>query len=188
MTKLAVMVSGTGSILEAMIAAGLDITLVVADRPCRGLVIARQAGLATQLISRTDFGRPIDRAAYTAAVADTLAAHGIGLVAMAGFMTILSESIFERFPGKILNTHPSLLPAFKGDHAVQDALDYGVKLTGCTIHIATPELDNGPILAQASVPVNVGDDATTIQERIKQVERQLYPALIKELIAKETLV
>lgn len=184
MTKLAVFVSGTGSILEAMLASGLNVSLVVADRPCRGLRIAEAAGVPVELVARTDFSPKFDREAYTQQIIQALERHGIGLVAMAGFMTVLAAPVFERYAGKILNTHPSLLPAFKGDNAVRDALVYGVKITGFTIHVATVKLDAGPILAQAAVPVEEGDTVDTLHERIKQAERRLYPETIRKLMAK----
>lgn len=177
------MVSGVSSILEAMLATGLEISLVIADRPCRGLQLAGAAGIPGVLIKRS-FGPSFKRSVYTREVLETLNTHHIQLVAMAGFMTVLGPSIFDHFGGRILNTHPSLLPSFKGDHAVRDALAAGVKITGCTIHIATPELDNGPILAQAAVEVLPDDTEVTLQERIKQAERVLYPATIKTLMTK----
>jgi phosphoribosylglycinamide formyltransferase 1 len=185
--RLAVAVSGAGTILEAMLAAGLRPRLVLADRPCRGLDLAAAAGLPTELLRRR-FGADFNRAGYTDEVAALLTGHHVDALAMAGFMTVLAPSLFasEAFAGRILNTHPSLLPAFPGDHAVRDALAYGVKVTGCTIHIATAELDAGPILAQAAVEVQPGDTESTLQERIKQVERVLYPATIKGFLSRLT--
>src|SRR6266403_1990934 len=127
--KLAVLASGSGTILEAIIAAGVPVVLVMADRPCRALEVADRAGLANTLVDRTGFGWPgqaWDRAGFTAAITKNLQAHGVTLVAMAGFMTILAPAIFTTYAGHILNTHPSLLPAFKGAHAVADALAAGV--------------------------------------------------------------
>lgn len=182
MLKLAVLVSGTGSLLEAMLADHLPISLVVADRPCRGLDIARAAGVPTEFIERTDFSKNFDRSAYTDRVIEILIKYNIELVAMAGFMTVFDEVMFDSFSERVLNTHPALLPAFKGDHAVQDALDYGVKITGCTIHVATKELDEGRILAQEAVTVLPGDTKETLHERIKQVERKLYPQTIRQYV------
>jgi phosphoribosylglycinamide formyltransferase-1 len=102
---------------------------------------------------------------------------------MAGFMTILGPAAFSTFPERVLNTHPSLLPAFPGAHAVRDALAYGVRVTGCTVHLATEQVDHGPILAQESVPVLRHDDEATLHERIKAVERRLYPSIIEELLS-----
>ncbi len=119
----------------------------------------------------------------TDAIVDALTAHGVDLVAMAGFMTVLAEPIFTAFPGKVINTHPSLLPSFRGAHAVADALAAGVKVTGCTIHIATIEVDDGPILAQEAVPIADGDDEDALHERIKAVEHRLYPGVLADLVA-----
>jgi phosphoribosylglycinamide formyltransferase 1 len=121
--------------------------------------------------------------AFTHAVVDALAEHGVEVVVMAGFMTILEKPIFDAFDGKVLNTHPSLLPAFRGAHAVPDALAAGVKVTGCTVHVATLEVDCGPILAQEAVPVLEGDTAETLPERIKEVEHRLYPETIRRFIS-----
>jgi len=180
MKNLAVFVSGTGSLLEAMIKEGLPIKLVLADRSCRGLEIAKTAGIPADLVLRDSFGPSFNREEYTDEVVSSLVSNQISFVAMAGFMTVLEARIFRSYPDKILNTHPALLPAFKGDHAVRDALAYGVKVTGCTIHIATEKLDEGRIIAQEAVPVIPGDTVETLHERIKQVERRLYPATIRE--------
>ena len=105
---------------------------------------------------------------------------------MAGFGTILDKPIHDAFPGRIVNTHPALLPAFKGWHAVEDALAAGVQVTGCTVHLATLEVDDGPILAQEAVPVLADDTVGTLHERIKEVERRLYPAVLHRLIEQES--
>ena len=102
---------------------------------------------------------------------------------MAGFMTVLAPPAFAAFPDRILNTHPSLLPAFPGAHAVRDALAFGVKVTGCTVHVATERVDHGPILAQEAVTVRPDDDEASLHERIKAVERRLYPEVIEEVLA-----
>ena len=107
------------------------------------------------------FGAGFDRDRYTRRLTDVLVEHGIDLVAMAGFGTVLAQAVHDAFPGRILNTHPALLPAFKGWHAVQDALAAGVTVTGCTVHVATLEVDAGPILAQEAVPVRAGDTETS---------------------------
>ena len=180
MKRLAVFVSGTGTLLEAMINR-LPIELVLADRECRGLEIAKAAGIPTELVRRK-FNKSFDRKAFTIRVGVFLNQYGIDFVAMAGFMTVLDPVIFNRYEGKILNTHPALLPSFKGDNAVADALAYGVKVTGCTIHVATEKLDEGRIIKQTAVPVLDGDTKETLHERIKQVERRLYPLAIKEFL------
>jgi phosphoribosylglycinamide formyltransferase-1 len=182
MSRLAVLVSGAGTILEAMRVQQLPIALVAADRPCPALGRAAQAGLDTVLLDRHAYGWPDrqwDRAAFTAALITELQSRHIQLIAMAGFMTILAPSLFDAYPDRVLNTHPSLLPAFPGAHAAADALAAGVTTTGCTVHLATAALDNGPILAQVSVPIRPGDSPEALQERIKTVERRLYPHIIK---------
>ena len=113
---------------------------------------------------------------------DALARHQIDLIAMAGFGTILEKPIHDAYPDRIVNTHPALLPAFKGWHAVDDALAAGVKVTGCTVHYARLEVDEGPILAQEPVPVLDDDTVETLHERIKEVERRIYPAVLLSLV------
>jgi phosphoribosylglycinamide formyltransferase 1 len=182
--NLAVLASGTGSLLKAMIEDELPIKLVLVDRKCRALEIAREAGIPFIFIPRS-FDETFNREAFTIDVLCRLQHDHIGLVAMAGFMTIFSPVMFAeaRYRMKILNTHPSLLPAFKGHHAVRDALASGVKVTGCTIHFATEELDAGPILAQEAVKVLPGDTVESLHERIKVVERELYPMILRKLIS-----
>jgi phosphoribosylglycinamide formyltransferase-1 len=180
--SLAVLASGRGTILEAMLVAGVPVALVASDRPCRALDIGRDAGTEIEVVERTDFGTGFDRTAYTDRLVKTLTAHAVGTVAMAGFMTVLGAPMFEAYEGRVLNTHPSLLPAFPGAHAVRDALAFGVKVTGCTVHIATVRTDDGPILAQEAVPVLDGDDEARLHERIKAVERRLYPRVVKEFV------
>jgi phosphoribosylglycinamide formyltransferase 1 len=141
--------------------------------------LATAADIAVEEVLRSDFGVSFDRDAYTEQVVSALEPYEVGLVAMAGFGTILGKAIHAAYPGRILNTHPALLPAFKGWHAVRDALAAGVTVTGCTVHVATPDVDEGPILAQESVPVVPADDVDTLAERIKVVERRLYPATLR---------
>ena len=174
--------SGSGTILESLIDARLPIGVVVVDRTCRAIEVAEAAGIPVELVERESFGRDFDRLAYTERLVDALKRHEIDLVAMAGFMTILEHPLHDAYGDKITNTHPSLLPAFKGAHAVEDALAAGVKVTGCTVHVATLDLDNGPILAQEAVPVLPGDTPETLHERIKQVERRLYPQVLREML------
>ena len=180
MKNLAVFVSGKSTLLAAMIADELAISLVLADRECLGIAIAETAGIPTELVPRT-FKSGFDRRLYTLDVLNILRRREIAFVAMAGFMTVLGPVIFsEGYRGRILNSHPSLLPAFKGEKAVKDALEFGVKVTGTTIHVATERLDEGPILAQEAVRVLSGDTVDTLWERIKVVERALYPPTIRE--------
>jgi phosphoribosylglycinamide formyltransferase 1 len=160
----------------------LPIVVVLADRSCGALDVARGAGIAAELVERTDFGATFDRVAYTHQVVDALERHQVELVAMAGFGTILEKPVHDAFPDRIVNTHPALLPAFRGWHAVRDALDYGVKITGVTVHLAQLEVDDGPILAQEPVAVFPGDTEATLHERIKNVEHRLYPEVIERLV------
>jgi phosphoribosylglycinamide formyltransferase 1 len=179
---LAVLASGSGTLLEAVLTAGLRPALVLADRPCRALQVAEAAGVPARCVPRDSFGPEFDRVAYTERVVEALREAGTSTVAMAGFMTVLTAAAFEAFPQRILNTHPSLLPAFPGAHAVRDALAAGVKITGCTVHVATVQVDAGPILAQEAVAVLPSDDEATLHERIKEAERRLYPAIIEEVM------
>jgi len=183
--RLAVLVSGSGTILESILADGIHVDVILADRPCRGLELAKAAGVPAALVNRADFGgftKSFDREAYSLAVVETLRHHEVNLIAMAGFGTITSAAFHEAFPGVVLNTHPSLLPDFKGWHAVRDALAAGVAVTGCTVHLATEELDEGPILAQREVAVEAGDSEESLQERIKQTERVVYPEAIRAVL------
>lgn len=187
--RVAVLVSGTGSILDAMLADEVPVALVLADRACRALEIATAAGVDTELVDRQDFGgygQAFDRWGFTRRVAAVLGAHDIELVAMAGFGTVFAPPMFDAFPDRILNTHPALLPAFPGWHAVEDALAAGVAVTGCTVHLATVETDAGPVLAQEEVLVLAHDTVQTLHERIKHCERQLYPTVIKQYIKAQT--
>ena len=177
--RLGVLASGTGTILGAILESGLAVSAVILDRPCRAADLAREAGVDVDVVERESFGRDFDRIAYTNRVIDALKRHQIDVIAMAGFGTVLSPEVFDVYPGRILNTHPALLPAFKGWHAVSDALEAGVKITGTTVHIATAEVDAGPILAQEAVRVEAADTEETLHERIKEVERRLYPETIR---------
>jgi phosphoribosylglycinamide formyltransferase-1 len=164
-----------------MFDAGLPVTTVLADRPCAGLTLAEERGAAAELVDRQaygGFGPDFDRQGFTTTVTATLVAHQVDLVAMAGFGTVLTQAVHDAFPSRILFTHPALLPAFPGWHGVRDALAAGVSETGCTVHLATLEMDAGPILAQRAVPVLGDDTEETLHERIKVVERALYPETV----------
>jgi phosphoribosylglycinamide formyltransferase-1 len=180
-----VLASGSGTILESILDADLPVAVVVVDRPCRAVDVAGGAGVPAQLVERRSFGKDFDRVAYTDQVVDVLTANGVDLVVMAGFGTVLDKPVHDAYPGRILNTHPALLPAFRGWHAVEEAIGAGVKVTGCTVHVATLEVDDGPILAQEAVPVLADDTVESLHERIKAVERRLYPATIAAVIADE---
>ncbi|MGE3620383.1 MAG: phosphoribosylglycinamide formyltransferase [Acidimicrobiia bacterium] len=186
--RTAVLASGSGTLLEAILDDGIPVELVVADRACRALEVAGSHGVAGLLVERASYAGDFDRDAYTKQVVAALEDAGIELVVMAGFGTVFAEPVFTAFPNRILNTHPALLPAFKGWHAVRAALDAGVKVTGCTVHVATLEVDAGPILAQEAVPVLPDDDESALHERIKAVERRLYPRTIRAVLADPTVL
>lgn len=180
--RLGVLASGSGTILRAILDRGLPVVAVVVDRPCGAVEVAAGAGVPVEIVERMEFGRAFDRVGYTHSVVEALERNAVDLVAMAGFMTILEKPLFDAYGGRITNTHPALLPAFRGAHAVEDALRAGVKATGCTVHIATIDVDDGPILAQEAVPVLSGDTVDSLHERIKEVERRLYPEVLERLV------
>jgi phosphoribosylglycinamide formyltransferase-1 len=177
--RLGILASGTGTILAAILESGLAVAAVILDRSCPAEEVAEGAGVPAEVVERESYGPGFDRHAYTQRVIDALKRHQIDVIAMAGFGTILAPDIFSVYPGRVLNTHPALLPAFKGWHAVRDALAAGVKVTGCTVHVATEVVDEGPILAQEAVLVEAGDTEAILHERIKSAERRLYPETIR---------
>ena len=183
--RLGVLASGGGTNLSAILEAGLPVAVVVADRPCRALDIAAEASIPVELVERPTFGPGFDRFGYTERIVEALHKHRVDVVAMAGFGTILDTPILEAFRGRVLNTHPALLPAFKGWHAVADALAAGVATTGCTVHVATEEVDEGPIRAQEEVAVLPGDTVESLHERIKVVERRLFPETIRRFLKQQ---
>ena len=168
--------------MESILANCVGVVAVIADRPCRALDVAKDNAVETLLVKREDFSANFDRGEYTLRLLQTLKDLRVDVVAMAGFGTILSSVLYEDFGNRVLNTHPSLLPAFPGWHSVRMALEYGVKITGCTVHLATEIVDDGPILAQVSVPIMKDDDEQLLHERIKSVERRLYPAVISSYL------
>jgi phosphoribosylglycinamide formyltransferase-1 len=180
--RIGVLASGTGTILQSLLDADLPIAVVVVDRPCAATERAARAGVPVELVERTSFGRDFDRLAYTHEVVDALERHDVDLIAMAGFGTILEKPVHDRYPDRIVNTHPALLPAFKGWHAVEDAVAAGVKVTGWTAHYARLDVDDGPIIAQEAVAVLPDDTVESLHERIKQVERRRYPEVLWDLV------
>jgi phosphoribosylglycinamide formyltransferase-1 len=183
--RIGVLASGSGTIFEAILGSGLPVGMVLADRPCRALDVAAGAGIDAVLVDRSAFGgygQEFRRAEYTVAVTAELESAAVDVVVMAGYGTVLGQAIHDAFPGRILNTHPALLPAFPGWHAVEEALASGTTETGTTVHLATLEMDAGPILAQQAVPIHPGDTVATLHERIKEVERTLYPATIRVFV------
>lgn len=186
--RVVVLVSGSGTLLQALLdVAGRPdfparIAAVGADRGgIEGLARADRAGVPSFVVCLGDYP---DRAAWDGALTAAVAAHEPDLVVSAGFMKILGPAFLGRFAGRVLNTHPALLPAFPGAHAVADALAYGVKVTGCTVHLVDAGVDTGPIVAQEAVPIEPGEDADKLHERIKVVERRLLVDVI-ERIARE---
>lgn len=175
--RLVVLASGAGSTLQALLDAATDpewgarVVAVGTDRDGSGaLDRAADAGVPRFLVRPADHA---DRSGWDVALADAVAAHEPNLVVGAGFMRILGRSFLRRFPDRVLNTHPALLPAFPGAHAVRDTLAYGAKVSGVTVHVVDDGVDTGPIIAQRAVPVELGDDEDALHERIRQVERVL---------------
>jgi phosphoribosylglycinamide formyltransferase 1 len=184
--RLAVLVSGSGTNLQALLDAiasdegfGGEVAVVDSDRAdAAGLDRARDAGIPT-VVQPLD-AHP-DRVAWESALRADLEAHRPEAVVLAGFMRILSGSFLAGWPDRVINTHPSLLPAFRGAHAVRDALAYGVRLTGSTVHLVDEQVDHGPIVAQRAVEVRDDDTEATLHDRIKAVEHELLPACVKLL-------
>jgi len=174
--RVVVLVSGSGTLLQALLdaaaaAPGWSVAGVVSDRAdAGGLARARAAGVATATVEPRDFP---DRAAWDDAVGRAVEVFSPDLVVLAGFMRILGPPFLSRFGGRTVNTHPALLPAFPGAHAVRDALEHGVKVTGCTLHVVDAGVDTGPIVAQVAIAVAVDDDEASLHERIKVAERAL---------------
>ena len=158
-----------------------EIALVLSNkRDAGGLERAREAGVATGIVESRDY---TDREAFEAAVLERLAAHRVDLICLAGFMRILSAPFVERWRGRLINIHPSLLPNLRGLHTHERALEAGLKEHGCTVHFVESELDAGPIIAQARVPVLPGDDAEALAARVLAEEHKLYPRALAEVAA-----
>ncbi|SEL22927.1 phosphoribosylglycinamide formyltransferase-1 [Rhodococcus maanshanensis] len=175
-----VLASGTGSLLQSLIAAAVDdyparIVAVGVDRDCAAAGHAETAGIPAFRVGLRDHA---DRAAWDRALTKATDAYQPDLIVSAGFMKILGPEFLDRFGGRIINTHPALLPSFPGAHAVPDALAYGVKVTGSTVHLVDAGVDTGPILAQEPVPVLESDDEASLHERIKTVERRLLAEVL----------
>jgi len=184
---LAILISGRGSNMRAIgdaVSEGrIDgvIRVVVSSRAdAAGLQWAREAGIETLVLTPREFD---SREAYDRALVDALKARGVTLICLAGFMRLLGAAVFDAFPQAVLNVHPSLLPAFPGKDAQAQALAHGVKVSGVTVHFVTPELDNGPIIQQAAVPVREDDTCETLSTRILVEEHRVYPEAIQRIIA-----
>ncbi|NNK90923.1 MAG: phosphoribosylglycinamide formyltransferase [Acidimicrobiia bacterium] len=186
MLPIAVLASGSGTNLQALIDSaasdvdfGAEIVVVITDRPeSQALQRAANAGIATEVVTFDEHG---NRDAFTKALCDAAEDHGAQVLVLAGFMRILAPDAVERFPNRILNIHPSLLPSFPGVDAVEQALNHGAKVTGVTVHFVDEQVDHGPIIAQEPVPILGEDTAESLHERIQQQEHRLYPEVVKAL-------
>ncbi len=185
--NIAVLLSGSGTNLQAIIdaiAAGTlnaRIVHVVSSRPdAYGIERAQAAGIPVTVLNREAYA---DREAADARIVETLQAAGAEYVVMAGYMRMVTPVMLNAFPDRVLNLHPALLPSFKGAHAIQDAYEAGVKVTGVTVHFANEEYDKGPIVAQCAVPVREGDTLDALEERIHGVEHELYPEVLRWIAA-----
>ena len=181
--RVAVLISGRGSNLQALIeaCAGKDfpaeIVLVISNvTDAYGLKRAQDAGLPTAVVDHSQYP---SREAFDAAMDAELKVAGAAFVCLAGFMRILSDGFVRRWQGRMINIHPSLLPAFKGTRVHEQAIAAGVRVSGCTVHFVTPALDTGPAIAQAAVPVHAGDDAESLAARVLAAEHRLYPLALR---------
>lgn len=172
-----VLISGRGSNMMALLDARLPVTAVISNRPgAQGLETARSRGVATAVVDHTAFP---SREAFDAALAAEIDRYRPRLVVLAGFMRVLTPGFVERYAGRMLNIHPSLLPSFPGLHTHERALQVGVKVHGCTVHFVTSELDLGPIVIQAAVPVRAGDTPATLAARVLKQEHIVYPRAVR---------
>lgn len=181
--RVAVLASGRGTNLQALLedpAVGPRVALVASDRDdAPALKRARAAGVPAEHV---DPAKHPDRTSFGRSLLEVLERHRIDVVALAGFMRILDGAVVHRYRGRMLNVHPSLLPAFPGAHAVRDALAWGAKVTGVTVHLVDEEVDHGPIVLQEAVPVRDGDDEASLHARIQEVEHRLYPRAVRLLL------
>lgn len=189
--RVAILISGRGSNMTSLVNAArapdfpAEIALVLSNRPdAHGVLRARAAGVEARIIDHTKFGKGAHgRSNFEAALDAALDAAGIDIICLAGFMRLLTAPFAERWRGRMLNIHPSLLPAFKGLDTHRRMIDTGVKIAGCTVHFVSPEMDEGPIIGQAAVPVVAGDDADALAARILAAEHVLYPSCLRLVAA-----
>ena len=181
--KVAILISGRGSNMAALIEAvqmadfPAEVVLVMSNRShAVGLEVARAANIPTQVIRHGDFD---SREAFDAAMTEVLAAAGVRLICLAGFMRLLSTEFCQRWHDSVINIHPSLLPAFKGMHVHERMLEAGVRIAGCTVHYVRPAMDEGPILVQAAVPIAADDTADSLSARILEQEHRIYPLAVR---------
>ncbi|WP_425414226.1 phosphoribosylglycinamide formyltransferase [Paenibacillus taiwanensis] len=187
--RIAIFASGSGSNFQAIVDAaqadpehfGAVIALLVCDKPgAYVLERAKAAGIQTAVFTPKQYGT---RELYEQDVLQRLQAEGVEWIVLAGYMRIITPVLLKAYPGKMMNIHPSLLPSFPGLHAVRQALDYGVRVTGVTVHLVDEGMDTGPILAQQAVQVNAGDSEPSLSARIHAIEHELYPAVIRDVLA-----
>lgn len=179
MKSVVILISGRGSNMRSLVEAGLPahIRAVISNQPgAAGLAYAQAQGIATDVIDHTQYP---DRATFDAALAERIDRHDPDLIVLAGFMRILTPGFVERYRGRMINIHPSLLPAFTGLHTHRRALEAGCRVAGVTVHFVTGELDGGPIIAQAAVPVLAGDSEATLAARVLAQEHMLYPQVVR---------
>jgi phosphoribosylglycinamide formyltransferase 1 len=175
--RIVVLISGRGSNLGALLDAGLPVAHVVSNRPqAGGLALAARHAVTSTVVDHAAFA---SREAFDSALAAAIDAHAPTLVVLAGFMRVLGDAFVQRYMRRLVNIHPSLLPAFTGLHTHRRALDAGVRLHGCTVHFVTPTLDHGPVIAQAVVPVLPDDTEDTLAARVLEQEHRLYPAAVR---------
>jgi len=186
MKNMVVLISGRGSNMQALVEAGLPVAAVISNRAdAAGLAYAAGRGIATAVVSHRDYG---SREGFDAALGQAIDAFRPGLVALAGFMRILTAGFVQRYEGRMLNIHPSLLPAFPGLDTHARALAAGVKLHGCSVHFVTAELDHGPIVMQAAVPVLPGDDEAGLAARVLAQEHRIYPQAARWFLEEKLVI
>jgi phosphoribosylglycinamide formyltransferase-1 len=184
--KIVILISGRGSNMQALLTAGLpcQIAAVISNRAdAQGLQLAEQHGIATRVVAHKEYA---DRASFDAALAQVIDSYQPDFIVLAGFMRILTEQFVKRYSGRLLNIHPSLLPAYAGMNTHERALQDGVKIHGCTVHFVTPDLDHGPIIIQAAVPVLATDTPQTLAARVLQEEHIIYARAISWLCSAQT--
>jgi len=192
MKRIVILISGRGSNMEAIVQRAADegwpaqVAAVVSNRPeAAGLVFARSRGIATEVVDHKAFATRED---FDVALAEAIDRHAPDLVVLAGFMRILGDAFVRRYEGRMLNIHPSLLPAFPGLHTHRRALETGCKVAGATVHFVTSALDHGPIVMQSAVPVRSGDDEATLAARVLATEHVIYPLAVRWFVEEELLV
>lgn len=186
MMRVGVLASGSGSNFQALVDAlnvsgsPAQVVMLLCNVPAaRAVERARAAGVAVEVLEHQKFGA--DRASYDAAMVEALRKHGVELVCLAGFMRLVGKALLSAFPSRVLNVHPALLPSFPGMHAQRQAVEYGVKVSGVTVHFVDEGTDTGPVIAQAAVPVLDGDDEAALSARILLEEHRLYPEVVRWL-------